>query len=207
MYRFVVLCSVCVFSPLAIAQAPRDVVIESRYGIPGNARLFPQADPKAALTTAIKAIESNRFDYLVAHLLEEGFVEQRLTERAALLVPRVDAELRALRARQRQDVTLDKRLQLPDEPPAFEDAIQAEARLQAFKLVVSDIQEKQNADPTLLKTLKRFLREGDFTVDGDTATVTLRDLKNRQVFFKKVGERWYLENRQQPKPEGEAGKN
>lgn len=183
---------------LAAAQPPAEVKVEPRFGVPGNPRVFPQTDPKAALASAIKAVEAGRFDYLVAHLLDEKFVEDRIDDRAKLLAPDAEADLRALRQRQQQDTRLDKREQLPTEPTAFAERVKAEARARAFRQVVRDVRDKMTEDPQLLKELRRFLREGDFAVEGNAARAGLKDVKDRQVFLKKAGDRWFVENRQQP---------
>jgi hypothetical protein len=183
---------------VAPAQPPAEVKVEARYGIPGNPRLFPQTDAKAVLASAIKAAEAGRYDYLVAHLMDEKFIEGRIDDRAKLIEPSADADLRALRDRQRKDVTLDKRLQLPDDPNLFNEQVKAEARMRAFKQVLRDVEAKLTEDTTSLKELRRFLREGELiSASAEAARITLRDVKDRQVFLKKAGERWFIENRQQ----------
>jgi len=202
MRRLILLAGLAVaLAPAAQAQPPAVVEVEPRYGIPGNPRLFPQTDPKTTLASAVKAVESGRYDYLVAHLMDEKYVEGRIDDRARLVEPAVDAELRALRDRQKRDTAFDKRLQLPDDPVQFNERVRQEARVRAFRQVVRDAEEKLTDDPTLVKELRRYLREGDFTAGTNAAAAALRDVKDRQVFFKKVGERWFIENRQQPAPE------
>src|SRR5437763_10569014 len=145
----------------ASAQPPAEVKLDPQYGVPGNTRVYPQTDPKTALASAVKAIEAGRYDYLAAHLLDQTFVEGRIDERAKQFEPAAEADLRALRQRQKQDVTLDKRLQLPDDPTAFAERVKQEARARAFRQVVRDVQDKLTEDPAILKELRRFLREGE----------------------------------------------
>jgi hypothetical protein len=198
MRRLFAFAGLAVLVSIAPAQPPAEVKVEARYGIPGNPRLFPQTEPKTVLASAIKAAEAGRYDYLVAHLMDEKFIEGRIDNRAKLIEPTADAELRALRDRQRKDVTLDKRLQLPDDPNLFNEAVKAEARLRAFKQVLRDVEAKLTEDPTSLRELRRFLREGELvSSSAEAARITLKDVKDRQVFLKKVGERWFIENRQQ----------
>jgi hypothetical protein len=187
-----------VLVPLAAAQPPAEVKVPTRYGVPGNPRVYPQADPKAALASAVKAAEAGRYEYLVAHLLAETFVEGRIDERARQFEGAADADLRALRQRQQQDPTLDKREQLPVEPAAFAERVRQEARARAFRQVVADVRDKLTEDPTLVTELRRFLREGDVVPEGNAARVVLKDVKDRQVFLTKAGDRWFVENRQQP---------
>jgi hypothetical protein len=50
-------------------------------------------------------------------------------------------------------------------------------------------------DPSTLKEMKRFLKEGDWEDGETTATVKHKDIKDRQMTFRKIGKLWYLENR------------
>ena len=50
-------------------------------------------------------------------------------------------------------------------------------------------------DPSTVKLLDRILKDGEWTTEKDSASVRLKDDKERAVFFRKLGERWYLENR------------
>jgi hypothetical protein len=183
-------------SPLP-AQTPSVDDPPPRFGIPPLSGLYPQTSPKAALESAIKAIDKERFDYVVAHLLDESFVESRVAIRARELMPGVESDLRAKRERQRQDpgnVPAEEKLSM--EPRAFAAAVDAEARARAFKQVVKDVKEKIADDPEAVKELKRFARDGTVAEAGETATITLRDVKERKVFLKKVGNRWFVENKQ-----------
>jgi hypothetical protein len=49
-------------------------------------------------------------------------------------------------------------------------------------------------DPVTVKQLQRFAKEGDWTLDDLRAYVRLKDVTDRQVTFRKVGERWFLVN-------------
>ena len=176
--------------------APRDEP-QPKFGIPPLLGLYPQTSPKVALESAIKAIEKERFDYIVAQLLDESFVESRIGIRAAELLSAADADLRGKRERQRQDpaaVPADEKLSM--EPTAFAASVATEARNRAYKQVVKDVKEKIGDDPEAVKELRRFAREGTVTEAGDTATITLRDIKERKVYLKKAGNRWYVENKQ-----------
>jgi hypothetical protein len=44
--------------------------------------------------------------------------------------------------------------------------------------------------------LEQFLKAGNWEEAANTATVKLKDLKDRQVFFRKIGNRWFMENKQ-----------
>ncbi len=170
---------------------------QPKFGIPPLMGLYPQTSPKVALDSTIKAIEKERFDYIVAHLLDESFVETRIVGRAKEILPAVEADLRARRDKQRQDpaaVPADEKLSM--EPKAFAASCEAEARNRAFKIVAKDVKEKLGDDPEAIRELKRFAREGTVAEAGETATISLRDVKERKVYLKKVGARWYVENKQ-----------
>lgn len=59
----------------AVSQAPK---LNPRYGLDYNPTNFPQATPPEALTSALRAIREKRVDYLLAHLTDPEFVDQRV---------------------------------------------------------------------------------------------------------------------------------
>jgi hypothetical protein len=61
---------------------------------------------------------------------------------------------------------------------------------------VEDIRDR--LDPGTVKLLRRFLAGGEWTTDKDRASVRLKDVGDRGVFFRKKGERWFLEHRSKP---------
>lgn len=136
---------------LALA-ARTDPTPDTRYGIPLDAKAYPQATAKEALTSVIKAVEAQRFEYLVAQLADPAFVDERV---------------------QRQ---YDGR----------------------FESQVVDTRRKMDAGT--LQLLQRFLKEGEWTSDKESKSdcVRLKDVKDRCVYFRRIGDRWYLENRYKP---------
>jgi hypothetical protein len=197
MRHVVAVLALATLRPVSLAQPPSGEEPAPRFGIPALTGLYPQTTPKAALDSAIKAIDKGRFDYLVAHLLDAAFVEGRVAARARDLTAATDADLRAKRDRQRQDpaaVRADEKLSM--EPKAFAAAVEAEARARAFREVFADVRAKTADDPEAVKELKRFARDGTVAEAGDTATITLRDVKDRKVFLKKAADRWFVENKQ-----------
>jgi len=54
-----------------------------RYGISLDAREFPQDTPKKTLESALKAISDRRVDYLLAHLADPQFVDERVRKNHA----------------------------------------------------------------------------------------------------------------------------
>ena len=114
---------------------------------PGN---YPQSTPQEALGSIIKAVGRERYDYLVAHLLDPTFVDNRL--RSANITP---------------------------------DQLGKDVKAQLLE------------DPDLVKSLRRFLDEGEFSAGASQVTVRHKDVKDKQVYLKRIGTRWYMENRRQ----------
>jgi hypothetical protein len=54
-------------------------------------------------------------------------------------------------------------------------------------------------DPPTLKLLRRFLDDGEWTADETTATVRLKDVPERAVYFRNKDGRWYMEHRSKVK--------
>jgi HEAT repeat protein len=67
-----------------------------------------------------------------------------------------------------------------------------------FDALVEETTQKLTHDRTSLKELRRFLSDGTWDVTDTTASAQLKDVKNRRVYLRKIGDRWYLESRQQP---------
>ncbi|MCZ2344255.1 MAG: hypothetical protein LC104_21045 [Bacteroidales bacterium] len=181
------------------AMAQLDQPPPPRYQVESNLPAFPQSAPKEALTSAIRAMEGNRFDYLAAHLLEPGFVDAQVTQRVPLVEATAEKELRFRRDAQRQnpqDVT--PRNRLPDEPSAFAKVVAEHARVLAFRVLVRDIQDTLADNPSHLKDLRRFARVAEIPANGNAAAVTLPTLPGRGVYFQLVEKRWYLLDGQQP---------
>ncbi len=61
-----------------------------------------------------------------------------------------------------------------------------------FEEQVGDVRTKLDAPHVQL--LERFLKDGNWGASDSTATVTLKDVKDRSVSFVKVGDRWFLKN-------------
>jgi hypothetical protein len=49
-----------------------------RYGVQANLRSFPQSSPKETLASVLKAHEQKRHDYLLAHLSDPDWVDERV---------------------------------------------------------------------------------------------------------------------------------
>src|SRR5262245_42037055 len=62
----------------AVADDKPDLA--KRYGIDADLKTYPQATPKEALASVLKAIENKKADYFAAHLADPEFVDRRLKE-------------------------------------------------------------------------------------------------------------------------------
>ena len=67
----------------------------------------------------------------------------------------------------------------------------------SFDEQVKDIRAR--LDPTALQQLHRFLDDGEWTTGDDKASVHLKDLGDRAVFFHKIDGRWFMEHASKPK--------
>jgi hypothetical protein len=50
----------------------------SRHGISADLKIFPQATPKEALASVLRAVETKRIDYLLAQLADPDWVDNRV---------------------------------------------------------------------------------------------------------------------------------
>src|SRR5579885_855243 len=69
-----------------------------------------------------------------------------------------------------------------------------------FDDLVKETTTKFSQDAASIKEMRRILREGEWQEGDASASAHLKD-KERTVFLKKIGDRWFLENRQK----GEKG--
>ncbi len=65
----------------------------------------------------------------------------------------------------------------------------------AFQRLVKATTENFRDDPTKVKELARFTKEGEFEAGDDVAEVRLKSLPARKVFLKKIDNLWYLQDR------------
>lgn len=71
----------CLLGLVALAAtAQQDSKITVRYGVVADINTFPQTTAKEALSSTIKAIDQRRFDYLLAHLTDPDWLEQRIKQ-------------------------------------------------------------------------------------------------------------------------------
>ncbi len=177
--------------PVVISKDP-----EPRYNVRARVKQFPQGTPKEALKSVLAAVEQNDYAYLVAQLLDPKFVDAAATERAKEFVPGAEAQLAQLREFQRANAAkIDPASRVPLDPVAFRAVAANKARELGFKQLLKDVEQKLIDDPQVLKDFRKIAREGSFADADPAASATHPDVKGRALYFKKVGDRWYLENR------------
>ncbi len=177
--------------PVVISKDP-----EPRYNVRARVKQFPQGTPKEALKSVLAAVEQNDYAYLVAQLLDPKFGDAAATERAKEFVPGAEAQLAQLREFQRANAAkIDPASRVPLDPVAFRAVAANKARELGFKQLLKDVEQKLIDDPQVLKDFRKIAREGSFADADPAASATHPDVKGRALYFKKVGDRWYLENR------------
>ncbi|HXG09111.1 MAG TPA: hypothetical protein VNK04_04920 [Gemmataceae bacterium] len=67
-----------------------------------------------------------------------------------------------------------------------------------FDILLQEAKAKLLDDPGTAKQLRRFLNEGEWTIDANAASVRLKDVSDHQVFLRQLGGRWFMENRRKP---------
>jgi hypothetical protein len=75
-----VLAGVVCTAAVVAARDTKPPAPEKRFGIEADLKAYPQATPKEALASVIKAVEDKRLDYLVAQLTDPDFVDRRVKD-------------------------------------------------------------------------------------------------------------------------------
>jgi hypothetical protein len=96
----------------------------------------------------------------------------------------------------RQYIYLAAQLADPDEVDKKVQALDGK-----FDRYVKVLADHLSDNPETVRQLRRFASEGAYSVNGDAATVSLKEIKGRQVFLRKVSGRWYLLDQQKASKE------
>jgi hypothetical protein len=175
----------------------KEADLGQRYGINPRVKSYPQDTPKAVLKSVVAAIENADYSYLVAQLLEPRFVDDGVADRGRPFEAGAEADLTRLRDYQRANAnTIALEDKLPTDPQEFRALVVTRARTRGFKVFVREIEQKLTDDPQVVKDFRRVLRDTPFPNAETAIAVTHPDLKGRSLYFKKIGTRWFLENRQ-----------
>lgn len=130
-------------------QSEAEKKIAPRFGVDADLDRYPQATAKDALRSVLKAIEAKKFDYLLAHLADPKFVDDRVKDAGG-----------------------------------------------KFEVMVRETARKFERDPEAFRVLRKFLSDGTWPADpGDAVEVKCESVRGQQLFLKKIGNRWFLENR------------
>jgi hypothetical protein len=65
----------------------------------------------------------------------------------------------------------------------------------AFQRLVKATDEHFKDDPTKVRELGHFAKDGEWNTADDVAVATLKNVPARKVFMKKLQNRWYLQDR------------
>ncbi len=190
MRRFLAVSLLPLIAAIAIAQPKKELVDPKeppkRFGLRQSPELYPQDSPKNTLYSVLRAIDKDRYDYLVAHLLEPGYV----TEQLAISYPQFEKQARAM-------VEKEELANKGFDRAFIIKRIRDLANQANFEHLVQRIRSKMDNDPDAVKDLKRMLKEGSFEDAGQTSVGKLKDVKDRALFFKRVGDQWFIENKMQ----------
>jgi hypothetical protein len=80
--------------------------------------------------------------------------------------------------------------------PEFVDKRVKDSHRGNFDEFVKETSTKIADNPSGVKELQQFLNSGEWQENGNSAAVKLKDFKDRQIFFRKIGNRWFMENKQ-----------
>jgi hypothetical protein len=175
---------VLVVTPVAIAQqAAKD---ERQFGISLNSDFYPQDSPKNTMTSLIRALDKERYDYIVAHLLNPAYVDEQL--RAA--APTFENEAREHVARE----GLDKKGFTNE---FIRERVRQLAAQENFANLVRRVKATLEGSPESVKELRKLAREGEVIEGGESTSVKHKEIKDRALFMRNILGRWYLENKMQ----------
>jgi hypothetical protein len=173
---------------IAGAALAQDPPVPPRFEVLHNVDLYKQTSPRETLNSILGAIARERYDYIAAHLLDPEFVDARLATTQEYFERLASEQIGATVAGQLLKAEdFQKRVR------------EVGTRLNA-RHFAQQMKQKLEEEPQNLKDLKRFAREGEFKDAGETSTVTLKDAKDRALYFKRIGGRWFLENRKEDRP-------
>ena len=130
----------------------QETKIAPRFQVEADLKTYPQGSAKEAFASVLKAIDNKRHDYLLAHLADAKYVDDRVAAAGG-----------------------------------------------RFAEVLRET--KGWLGESTVKQLRRFLKEGDWQIEDQTATVRVKDVNDRRVHLRKIDGRWFFENRWKPTTE------
>lgn len=191
MTRWLGLSMLIVAATFAGAQDPPPKLLSTRFGIEFNPINYPQKTPQDTIKSVAKALDAGRFDYMMAHLVDPKYVDPRVEEYLAIIVPR--AEIKAEEDDIAQEVdTLTRRKKI-----AAKEKKDKARQVVAFNRLVVETRKNFEEDPVLVKELRLFAKSGEFETDEDRSSGSLKGVTTRKVFMRKKEDRWFMEERYQ----------
>jgi hypothetical protein len=172
---------------LAVAGASAQDV-PPRFDIIYNSELYRQDTPQETLKSLLGAISRERYDYALAHLIDPADVNARLAANQTYFERMAAEQVGSTAAGRALDA------------PEFQRRVQDVGTRLNVRQLGDQLRSKLTDETDNVKDLKRFAREGQFQEAGETATATIKDVKDRALYFKKVGSRWFMENRKEDRP-------
>jgi hypothetical protein len=67
----------------------------------------------------------------------------------------------------------------------------------AFERLMRETAQHFQEDPLLVKELRLYLKDAEWDVQEATAIGSLKTASPHRVFFRKLEDRWFLQNKQQ----------
>jgi hypothetical protein len=169
------------------AQEPAKYL--TRYNIDFNPVTYPQKTPQEAMKSITKALDSGRYDYLLAHLADPKYVDPRVAEYQALLVSREELQ------REDDDIAREadpkkKKAKMLDKERKDKARV-----IVAFNRLILETRKNFDEDPVLLKELRLFAKAGEWEVEAEKATATLKTVTPRRVVLRKREDRWFMDEK------------
>jgi hypothetical protein len=179
------------FVGFGLAQDGEVRLLDRRYNIEFNPISYPQKTPQEALAAIVKTLDSNSYEYMMAHLIDPSFVEKRVAEYYSMMFPK-DLHRKEVEAIAREeDLKIRKKLEIEMEHRLVE------RQVLAFGRLVAETRKHFAEDPVLRRELRLLAKNGDWEVDDSKASVSLKMGTLRKAFFKIREGRWFMEERQQ----------
>jgi hypothetical protein len=171
------------------AQEPAKFL--TRYNIEFNPINFPQKTPPEAMKSIAKAMENGRFDYMLAHLTDPKYVDPRVADYQAIIVPKDEIQ------REEDEIARE-----PDAKKRKAKMIEKERKdkarvVVAFNRLVVETRKNFEEDPILLKEIRLLAKSGEWEVDNEKAVGTLKNVTPRRIVLRKREDRWFVEEKSQ----------
>ena len=144
-------CTVLTIVLLVMPTVSAQEKAPARFNIESDLDRLSQKTAKDTLRSVLTAIEAKRINYVLAHLADPVFVDQRVKDTGG-----------------------------------------------RFEVMVQETTKKLDSDAESLPELRKFLTDGEWKEEETTASASCKDVRGKMIYFKKIGNRWFLENRTSP---------